>query len=159
MAIRTESVIERWRSLWEQRGRGWDLDQPEGRIEEESPPWDYEELVRHELGFAGSALDLGTGRGEFLSSLEDDLPVEMHATVRCAVDVPLAREALAPLGVEIREHDALSGDPLPFPDACVDVVLSRHEPFMAVEVARVLRPGGWLVAQQLEEHHLGDRTE
>lgn len=159
VAMTAKDPLERWRILLAQRSQRRDVGGLGDLVEAERPPWDYEELVRHELGFAGSALDLGTGRGEFLSSLQDDFPVEMYATVRCPQDLPFARGALEPLGVEIRAHDALRGGPLPFPDACVDVVLSRHEPFVATEVARVLRPGGWLVAQLLGEHHLEDLAE
>src|SRR5690606_29809744 len=108
----------------------------------------YEEIVRYEFSSAGSALDLGTGGGEFLESLRDALPVEMHATEGWPPNVAVARECLAPLGIEVREHDADSGDPLPYRDECVDVVIARHESYSIDEVVRVLRPGGWFVTQQ-----------
>ena len=92
MVTTTTTVVERWRRLWEQPVRGWGIATLQGWREEESPPWDYEELVRHELGFAGSALDLGTGGGEFLRSLDmtfeirtasaDDLQRAEELTVR-----------------------------------------------------------------------------
>ena len=156
MVTTTTTVVERWRDLWAQPVRGWGLAALDGWLEEESPPWDYEELVRHELGFAGSALDLGTGGGEFLRSLEDALPVEMHATEGCPRNVPLARRTLEPLGVEVQEYDCESGDPLPYGDASVDLVFCRHEAYVAAEVARVLRPGGWFVTEQVEGHNLDD---
>jgi SAM-dependent methyltransferase len=37
---------------------------------------------------------------------------------------------------------------LPFPDASFGLVTSRHESFVASEVARVLRPGGAFLTQQ-----------
>lgn len=152
----TRTLLEHWRSLWEQPVREWDLGELEGRIEADSPPWDYEELVRHEFGFAGSALDLGTGDGEFMRSLEDDLPVEMHATEGWPAHLPRARDTLEPLGVEVREYDCACGDPLPYSDASVDLVLCRHDAYAASEVVRVLRPGGWFLTEQLEGHNLDD---
>jgi SAM-dependent methyltransferase len=38
---------------------------------------------------------------------------------------------------------------LPFADATFDLVLSRHEDFSTADVARVLRPGGRFVTQQV----------
>ena len=38
---------------------------------------------------------------------------------------------------------------LPFRDATIDLISSRHEAFVAKETARVLRPGGAFVTQQV----------
>jgi SAM-dependent methyltransferase len=159
VATTAKTLLEHWRSLWEQPVPGWCLSELEGRIHRECLPWDYEELVRHEFGFAGSALDLTAGGGEFLRSLEDDLPVEMHATEGWRPNLPLACANLEPLGVEVREHDCECGEPLPYPDASVDLVLCRDKGYAAREVARVLRPGGWFVTQQVEGHSLDDLAE
>ena len=156
MPTRVETILERWRRTWEEPPRGSGRVAQEGLVHAEKPPWDYEELVRHELSFAGSALDLGTGDGAFLRSLEDSLPVEMHATEGWPHNLARARAALGPLGVEVREHHCETGDPLPYRDASVDLVFCRHEAYAAREVARVLRQGGWFVTEQLEGHHLDD---
>ena len=156
MTTTTTHLVEHWRTLWAYPPADVDHAEVEGRIEAVPPPWDYEELVRHELGFAGSALDIGTGDGEFLRSLEDDLPVEMHATEGCPQHLARARAALGPLDVEVRDYDAAGGGRLPYPDASVDLVLCRHEPYAAAEVARVLRPGGWFLTEQLGSGCGGD---
>ena len=148
--------VRRWQALWDEPAEGWDFSEFEGRIEESSLPWSYEELVRHELASAGSALDLGTGGGEFLLSFEEALPVEMHATEGHEPNLPVARKALGPLGIEVREYDADAGDRLPYEDASVDVVLCRHEAYDAAEVVRVLRRGGWFVTQQVDGRNLED---
>lgn len=148
--------LERWRSLWEEPVQGWDFSEFEGRIEESEPPWSYEDLVRHELEQAGSVLDLGTGGGEFLLRIRDDLPIEVHATEGWQDNLPVARETLGPLGIEVREYDADRGDRLPYDDGSVDVVLSRHEAYDVTEVARVLRLGGWFVTQQVDGRNLED---
>lgn len=152
----TAALTARWRALWAEPTRGWDLSEFAGRVFEESPPWDYEQLVRYEFRSAGSGLDLGTGGGEFLSSIRDWLPVEMHATEGWPPNLSVARERLEPLGIQVAEYDGDSGDPLPYPDESVDVVISRHESYAATEVVRVLRPGGWFVTQQVDGHNLDD---
>lgn len=45
---------------------------------------------------------------------------------------------------------------MPFADNRFDVVLARHEEYAAAEVARILRPGGVLVTQQVEAGNLTD---
>lgn len=148
--------LERWRCLWDAPVEGWDFSEFEGRVEESEPPWSYEDIVRYELEQAGSALDIGTGGGEFLIRIQDHLPIEVHATEGWEANVPIARKALAPLGIEVREYDADHDDRLPYDDACLDVVLARHEAYRATEVVRVLRPGGWFVTQQVDGHNLDD---
>jgi SAM-dependent methyltransferase len=100
-------------------------------------------------------LDLGTGGGEFLLTLADTLPADTHATEGWPTNLPVARAALAPLGVEVAAHDP-AGGPLPFPDSRFDVVLSRHAAYDAADVARVLRPGGTLLTQQVDGRNLDD---
>jgi len=148
--------VARWQELWEEPASGWDFSEFEGRVVESEPPWSYEELVQHELSTAGSALDLGTGGGEFLLSHQHELPVEMHATEGWGPNLPVAREALGPLGIEVREYDADRGDTLPYDDDSVDVVLSRHESYDPAEVVRVLRKGGWFLTQQVDGRNLDD---
>ncbi|MGF0121436.1 MULTISPECIES: class I SAM-dependent methyltransferase [unclassified Pseudoclavibacter] len=47
-------------------------------------------------------------------------------------------------------HDIESGEPLPFADASLDLIVARHEEFDASEVARVLVPGGRFLTQQVD---------
>lgn len=151
-----EDCLTRWRALWEEPVRGWDFSELEGRVEEVEPPWSYERIVRHELEQAGSALDIGTGGGEFLIRIQDHLPIEVHATEGWETNREVARDALAPLGIEVRDYDAERDDRLPYDDASLDVVLARHEAYCAKEVVRVLRPGGWFVTQQVDGRNLAD---
>lgn len=146
--------VERWRGLWEQPTEGWAVDT--AGVEESEPPWSYAELVRHEFSQAGSALDLGTGGGEFLLSLEGELPVEMHATEGWPPNLPIARKALEPLGIEVRQYDSEQDEQMPYPDASVDLIINRHESYAVAEIARVLRPGGWFLTQQVDGRNLDD---
>lgn len=148
--------LARWSALWEEPVRGWDFSEFEGRIEEAEPPWCYEDLVCRALEQAGSALDIGTGGGEFLIRIQDHLPIEAHATEGWETNREIARDALAPLGIEVRDYDAERDERLPYDDASLDVVLARHEAYCAREVVRVLRPGGWFVTQQVDGRNLED---
>ncbi|MDO5503533.1 MAG: class I SAM-dependent methyltransferase [Actinomycetia bacterium] len=154
-----EERVARWEELWAEPFVGWDFSEFEGRVEESQPPWSYEELVQHELTIAGSALDLGTGGGEFLREIFADLPVEMHATEGWESNLPIAREALEPLGIEVRRYDAERDEALPYADESVDLVLCRHEAYRASEVVRVLRPGGWFLTQQVDGRNLDDLAQ
>lgn len=58
----------------------------------------------------------------------------------------MARERLRPLGVDVVRADSLR---LPFAAESFDLVLDRHEALEPSEVARVLRPGGEVITQQV----------
>ena len=146
--------LERWRASWSEPTEGWDVD-GDG-VQESEPPWSYIDLVRHEFSQAGSALDVGTGGGEFLLSVRDALPVEMHATEGWPPNLPVARKALEPLGVEVRQYDSEQDERMPYSDGSVDLIINRHESYVAAEIARVLRPGGWFLTQQVDGHNLDD---
>jgi SAM-dependent methyltransferase len=133
--------VERARSF-----TGWDLSQIPVRLVEPGPPWDYEHLVREYGQKARSALDMGTGGGEALAELRDALPARLIATEEWAVNAPVARRRLAPLGVEVVHCSDLR---LPFADASFDLVINRHEWLDPADVARVLRPGGHVITQQV----------
>jgi len=126
---------------------GWDFGVFYGRYVEGATSWDLRELVRERMRTAASMLDLGTGGGEFLSSLAP-LPPFTAATEGWAPNVEVARRRLRPLGVEVADTTA---DPvrLPFADATFDLVHSRHEEYTPAELRRVLRPGGTFVTQQV----------
>jgi SAM-dependent methyltransferase len=110
------------------------------------PPWDYAAVVRDYGRGASAALDLGTGGGEFVASIRDDLPARVVATEEWHVNAPIAYRRLAPLGADLVWCRSLH---LPFQNETFDLVFDRHEELEPSEVARVLRPGGHVVTQQV----------
>lgn len=130
---------------------GWDFSHIHGRYEEEHDlPWDYGEAVRDYLRPEHRLLDLDTGGGEFLLSLEHPHR-RTAATEYYPPNAALCRETLCPLGIDFRQADA-SG-PLPFPDGSFDIIINRHGNYCTAELARLLRPGGVFVTEQVGEQN------
>ncbi|GHJ44693.1 methyltransferase type 11 [Catellatospora sp. TT07R-123] len=126
---------------------GWDFSWFAGRATEQRPPWGYAKLVADRMATARAALDLQTGGGEVTAELEHVPPV-LVATEGWAPNLALARRNLARLGATVVEH--ADREPLPFPDASFDLVVSRHPTVTDwAEVARVLAPGGTYLSQQI----------
>jgi SAM-dependent methyltransferase len=135
--------------------RGWDFSHIHGRWTEAHQPWSYEDLARHALYGARSAVDLGTGGGERLSLLADVFPRRMFATEAYPPNASIAHDRLGPLGVTVVGYASADvvGGPLPFANGSLDAVLDRHESYNAREVARVLAPGGRFLTQQVDGRH------
>lgn len=127
---------------------GWDFGVLRGRFVEAEPSWEFSNLLRAHMRRSSSMLDLGTGGGEFLSSLAP-LPPETVATEAYEPNVPIARRRLAPLGVRVFDTTESGDEPLPFADGSFDLVASRHESYAPSEVRRVLVSGGMFVTQQV----------
>lgn len=130
--------------------QGWDFSWFEGRATEERPPWGYAKMVSRRLGRARAALDVDTGGGEVLAwalAHASARPPVLAAVEGWAANVEVARR-LGDFGVRIAYVSANA--PLPFDDGSFDLVVSRH-PVRTDwgEVARVLRPGGSYLSQQV----------
>jgi len=138
---------------------GWDFSWIEGRITAKPLPWDYTGAVLEQARRSPDLLDLGTGGGEWLASLQLR-PALTIATEAWPANVPVASARLGPLGVHVVQVAPArdnSGRPLdgegaclPFATGSLHLVVSRHESFEVPEVARVLAPGGWLITQQVD---------
>ncbi len=137
--------------------QGWSFDTIRGRWQTSKPPWDFGGMVRDAIAPGTRLLDLGTGGGEFLSSLSP-LPKQTWATEGYLPNLPAARARLEPLGVQVIP---ISDDHrITLPGGSIDVVMDRHEAFDAREVARVLTLGGKFITQQVGKmnyHELMDR--
>lgn len=142
---------------------GWDFSWFEGRATEERPPWRYSRLLAARMAAlaelpGAAALDLQTGGGEVLAEVPV-APPTLVATESWPPNVELARRRLARLGATVvAMADEL--DDLPFADGSFDLVVSRHPVGIRWdEVARVLKPGGTYLSQDVGHASVGELTE
>ena len=132
----------------------WDFSWLEDRLIERSPPWDYKKEVEKELLNVRTLLDLGTGGGELVSSL-GRLPEQTYVTEGYPPNAIIAKDRLKPFGVDVVRTYAEDNTArhqsgaLPFRTGSLDLVIDRHESFVAREVYRVLKKGGVFLTQQV----------
>jgi SAM-dependent methyltransferase len=123
---------------------GWDFSALEGRAVSDRLPWDYVHLARYAVGQTDRVLDIDTGGGETLALI--GVPAGSVALEPYPPNLPVATSRLRPYGIEVR---ARTGSRLPCDDGEFDLVLNRHGALDPGEIARVLRPGGLLLTQQV----------
>ncbi|MBK4348583.1 class I SAM-dependent methyltransferase [Lacisediminihabitans changchengi] len=130
---------------------GWDFSWFDGRAIENRPSWGYSRLLVPLYSRAEAVLDVQTGGAEVYSEALDAAhprPSTVLATESWGPNLELARAALAPFGGRVDQVSDAADFPLA--DASVDVVSSRHPTANRFdEVARVLRPGGTFISQQV----------
>jgi SAM-dependent methyltransferase len=130
---------------------GWDFSWFVGRATKERPSWGYAKLLADRMTGATAVLDVQTGGGEvFAGALAQakHSPVRIAATESWPPNLELARRTLSPFGALVLE--AADDANLPFSARSFDLVVSRH-PVVTVwsEIARVLRPAGTYLSQQV----------
>ena len=126
---------------------GWDFSHIHGRYtEQEDLPWDYRSVIGEYLTPQMKIMDIDTGGGEFLLSLNH--PHENTAAMEnFPPNAVLCKKLLLPLGIDFRPGNGKGT--LPFGDGSFDMVLNRHGDFNAEEIYRVLKPGGIFITQQV----------
>ena len=137
---------------------GWDFVWLGNRLIDHPLPWNYEAMLIAFTRNSPDLLDLGTGGGEFLAEL-GHRPPRTVATEAWPPNVEIARQRLRPLGVEVVEVESAGENAeqdgaaalarLPFADDSFALVASRHESYVPSEVARILRPEGVFLTQQV----------
>jgi SAM-dependent methyltransferase len=130
---------------------GWDFSWFEGRASEQRPSWGYAKLLVERVARTSAVLDVETGGGEVFAQVlgqAGHLPARLAATESWPPNLEIARRNLGPFGASLIE--VADDGPLPFEDGAFDLIVSRH-PVVTVweELARVLRPGGSYVSQQI----------
>ena len=146
--MRTEEQLALWYAE-EQAAHihGWDFSHIAGRYtEEDDLPWDYRTLIEQYREPNMTLLDMDTGGGEFLLSLNHPYQ-NTAATEGYPPNIDLCRRTLSPLGINF--HPANADESLPFEDGCFDLVLNRHGSFNPQEIYRILKPGGRFITQQV----------
>ena len=144
----TSNLIESWKQEESiAHIHGWDFSHIEGRYTEpDALPWDYRKIILRHLKPEMRLLDIDTGGGEFLLSLNHPYN-RTAATENYPPNVKLCCEVLLPLGIDF--IPACGNGPLPFESCSFDMVIDRHGDFCAEEICRVLKPGGLFITQQV----------
>lgn len=136
------------RTEFERDFSGWDFSHlsETGRMVESLLPWNYGSIIKGYFPGRDTLLDMGTGGGEFLTSLEG-LPPKVFATEGYAPNYEIAKKNLESIGAIVK---TINDDNLiPYSDEAFDIIINRHEEFDPAEVARVLSNGGFFITQQV----------
>ncbi len=131
---------------FEQKFTGWDFSHLNGKMEDSPLPWNYALILEDYFKASSHCLDMGTGGGEFLDSFKD-LPSAMFATEGYGPNVDIAKTRLQKRGIEVRRIG--EDNILPFEDGFFDLIVNRHEEYVASELHRALKPDGYFVTQQV----------
>lgn len=148
MDMNRENLIDEW--LAEERAahiHGWDFSRIDGKFDEERDlPWNYENLIKQHLSPDVKLLDIDTGGGEFLLSLNHP-PYNLSATENYPPNIKLCENKLLPLGVDFRKANGFEN--LRFEDEKFHMVINRHGSFNEHEIWRVLKPQGIFITEQV----------
>lgn len=129
--------------------KGWDFSNitDTGRMDDSPLDWSYSSKILeiiHQREIK-NMLDMGTGGGEFLAKFKK-LPQNTYATEGYEPNLPLAKERLNPLGIEVKE---VKNDVLKFEDNFFELITNRHESYSVKEVDRVINNKGIFITQQV----------
>lgn len=125
---------------------GWDFSYLEGRMETKKTSWDYKQIIEKYLKSEMELLDMGTGGGEFLLSLNHPYN-KTSVTEGFLENYELCLKKLKPLGICVKfiEDD----EKIPYRSQQFDIIINRHEAFSVKEVYRLLKPNGLFITQQV----------
>ena len=126
---------------------GWDFSHIYGRYsEEENLPWDFRTVINKYLKNNMKLLDMETGGGEFLLSLNH--PKHNTSAIEgYQPNVELCKKVLLPLGIDFKEADG--DEKIPFENEYFDIITNRHGAYNVTELKRVLKKDGIFITQQV----------
>lgn len=126
---------------------GWDFSYLDNRWESEELPWDYLKIVKKYLKPRDNLLDIGTGGGEVLLTLNH--PYEnITVTEGYKPNYELCLKRLAPKGIKVLNY---VGDEIfkEIKNNQFDIIINRHESYNEQELYRILKPNGIFITQQV----------
>ena len=109
---------ELWKKEEEATFHGWDFSYLENRWENEELPWNYKDILKEYLKPDYKLLDMGTGGGEFLLSLNHPYN-NTCVTEAWLPTIELCKQRLEPLGIEVKQ--VFNDFELPFEDNTFDI--------------------------------------
>lgn len=137
---------ELWKKDEKNAFEGWDFSYLENRWQDEELPWDYKDILIRYLNLDYKLLDIGTGGGEFLLSLNHPYK-NTSVTEKWEPNVKLCKKKLEPLGIEVKQ--VFNDSELPFENNTFDMIINRHSSFDIKEIKRMLKPNGTFITQQV----------
>lgn len=130
---------------------GWDFSRM--KDEKEPAPWDYLELVIRYIKPTDYVLDIGTGGGEKFIKLSQyfskGVGIDPYPEMINTAKNNAAKSNNTKLSFEL-----MGAKDIQFSDNTFDVVLNRHATLVPSEIARVLKPGGYFITQQVERKNM-----
>ncbi|HEY5561377.1 MAG TPA: class I SAM-dependent methyltransferase [Clostridiaceae bacterium] len=139
---------EYWLSEEKKSFQGWNFSYIDKRKSQEPLPWDYGNIVHQHLKTNSKLLDMGTGGGEYLLTLNHPYG-NTFATEGYPPNFELCKRTLTPLGIEVRQ--IFNDNYLPFEKDMFDIIINRQASFDINEVYRLLKPKGLFITQQVGE--------
>lgn len=135
-----------WKKEEKMSFQGWNFSYLDDRWEFEKLPWDYKYILKEYLKPNYQLLDMGTGGGEFLLSLNH--PYEKTSVTEAfEPNVKLCKDKLSPLGICVRQ--VYDDAELPFEDNSFDMIINKHDSCNVKEINRTLKPNGIFITQQV----------
>ncbi|MBT3267751.1 class I SAM-dependent methyltransferase [Candidatus Poribacteria bacterium] len=133
---------------WDALGtlRGWDFSKV--RDARGPTPWDYDDVVRAHLRPEHRVLDVGTGGGERFIGLASEFRHGVGVDAARSM-LGTARDNASRAGAHEMTFALMDAAALAFGEASFDVVLTRHVQIHEEQIARVLRPGGLFITQEV----------
>lgn len=141
-----EKLKELWKKEEDMSFKGWDFSYLENRWDCESLPWNYKDIVLQYLKPNYKLLDIGTGGGEFLLSLNHPYK-NTSVTEMWEPNVKLCKDKLGRIGIDVNR--VLKDEELPFNDNSFDIIIKRQASYNIQEVKRILKPNGFFITQQV----------
>lgn len=148
MINNSKEKFEKLLKDYDKKFEGWDFKylSKTGRVQEFPLRWNYYNEIKDYCINSKCMLDMGTGGGEFLSSLSF-LPKKTYATERYGPNIKIARERLNTLGIKVYAPDDKYN--LPIESDKFDLVINRHSSYVMSEVKRILKNKGYFITQQV----------
>jgi hypothetical protein len=125
---------------------GWDFSYLDGRMEQDSLPWNYKNIVEKNISGKETLLDMDTGGGEFLSSLSS-LPKNVYATEGYEPNIAIAEQRLKEKNILVKSIKK-DGE-IPFDDQYFDIIINRHGSYEITDIKQTLKSNGMFITQQV----------
>lgn len=141
-----KTLYETWIDDENKAFEGWNFSYLEDRWKNDEISWNYRDIIENYIDNNKKLLDMGTGGGEFLLSLNHPYD-NTTVTEAWEPNIQLCKERLSPLGVNV--VPIIDDSNIPLPDNSFDIIINRHEAYDLSEVFRLLKPNGVFITQQV----------